>query len=62
MKELVGRWSEPTHLICTSHTKHITCLSPLNSHNNPIGHMPRVAQLVGIELGLESDLKPGVNK
>lgn len=48
VKGLVVRLSQPTHLLCAIHTKNIACLSQLNPHNNPIGHIPRVAQLVGI--------------
>lgn len=57
----MGGPSQPVCQLCARHAKHITSLVPLNS-NNPMGHMPIVVQLVGTELGLESDVKPGIHK
>lgn len=53
----MSRLSQPHQLTMWKHAKHIACLISLHS-NNPIRHMPIVAQLVGVELGHESDFKP----
>lgn len=57
-KDLWADWVNSISLLWAMHAKHITCLISLHS-NNPIGHMPIVTQLIGVELGYESDLKPG---
>lgn len=54
----MGRLSKSVNLLCSRHAKNITCLVPISS-SNPMGHMPMIVQLVGTELGLESDVKPG---
>ena len=57
----MGRLSQSYQLLCAMHAKCITCLIPFSS-NNAVRHMPIAAQLVDVELGHESDFKPGVHK
>ena len=54
----MGTLSKSVNLLCSMHAKNITCLVPFCS-SNPMGHVLIIVQLVGAELGLESDVKPG---
>lgn len=60
-EELWADWVNSTSLLCAMWAKHIVSLIPLNS-NNPIAYVSIAAQLVNVELGLESDFKLGVHK